>query len=94
VCPPIFLVARTQDSLYKGDMKPFMHRPALVEAINIAGSQAKLAKAIGKQQGHVWFWLKEAKKISPSIAIKIEQATDGKVSRARLCPELSPEYRP
>jgi hypothetical protein len=33
-------------------MKPFMHRPALVEAINIAGSQAKLAKAIGKQQGH------------------------------------------
>lgn len=75
-------------------MEPFKHRPALVKAINHAGSQAALAKKIGKQQGHIWFWLHEAKKLSPSIAIKIEHATKGEVSRSDLCPELSPEYQP
>jgi DNA-binding transcriptional regulator YdaS (Cro superfamily) len=70
------------------------HHEALKEAIKVMGSQAALARAVGKQQGHVWFWLKEAKKLSPSIAIKIEHATDGKVSRHDLCPELSPEFKP
>jgi DNA-binding transcriptional regulator YdaS (Cro superfamily) len=70
------------------------HRVALKEAIKVMGSQAALAEAIGKKQGHIWFWLHEAKKLSPSIAIKIEQATDGRVSRTRLCPELSPEFQP
>lgn len=70
------------------------HREALLEAIEHAGGQAALAKAVGKKQGHIWFWLNRANKLSPSIAIKIEQATGGKVSRERLCPELSPEFQP
>lgn len=70
------------------------HRKALQEAIDALGSQAALARALKKKQGHIWFWLHEAKKLSPSIAIQIERATDGKVSRARLCPELSPEFKP
>lgn len=68
------------------------HHEALRKAIEIAGGQAALAKAVGKSQGHVWFWLNEAKKISPTVAIKIEKATGGQVSRASLCPELSPEF--
>jgi DNA-binding transcriptional regulator YdaS (Cro superfamily) len=75
-------------------MKEQPHVPALREAIKVMGNQTALAKAIGKEQGHIWFWLKRAQKIPPTIAIKIEQATDGKVSRDRLCPELSPEYQP
>jgi DNA-binding transcriptional regulator YdaS (Cro superfamily) len=84
-----FLVALAQESLYQGGMKPTPpHRAALMEAIEIKGSQLALAKALGKQQGHVSFWLHKAKKISPSIAIAIEQATGGIVPRHRLCPEL------
>jgi DNA-binding transcriptional regulator YdaS (Cro superfamily) len=67
---------------------PYPHRAALQEAIEIKGSQLALAEALGKKQGHVSFWLHKAKKISPSIAIAIEQATDGMVPRHRLCPEL------
>lgn len=64
------------------------HVEALREAITECGGQSGLAKAVGKEQGHVWFWLKRAKKISPEIAIKIERATKGKVARDRLCPAL------
>lgn len=75
-------------------MKQPSHVKPLQEAIEIVGSQAELARRLKKKQGHIWFWLKEAKKLSPGIAIKIEQATDGKVPRHRLCPELSPEFQP
>ena len=68
------------------------HVEPLREAIEIVGSQAKLAKAIGKEQGHIWFWLNRAQKITPPIAVKIEQATGGKVSRTKLCPELDPGF--
>lgn len=57
------------------------------------GGQTALAKAIGKEQAHVWFWLHKAQKLPPKIAIDIERVTQGKVARARLCPELAaPEY--
>lgn len=88
-----FLVARPQARLYIEGMQPHQpHHEALIEAIKIAGSQAALAKKLGKKQGHVWFWLNQAKKLTPTIAIKIEHATG--VSRDRLCPELDPEYLP
>jgi DNA-binding transcriptional regulator YdaS (Cro superfamily) len=67
---------------------PYPHRAALKEAIDRLGGQVALADALGKKQGHVWFWLNRAKKLSPSIAIEIEQATGGIVPRHRLCPEL------
>lgn len=72
----------------------YEHKEPLQEAIEILGSQAALAKAIGKQQGHIWFYLNEAQKIPPALAIKIEHATKGKVSREKLCPELDPEFQP
>lgn len=72
----------------------YAHRQPLREAITILGGQAALATAIGKKQGHIWFYLNEAQKLPPALAIKIELATEGKVSRDRLCPALSPEFQP
>ena len=68
------------------------HRTALERAIKIMGSQAALAEAIGKKQGHIWFYLKKAQKLPPALAIKIEKATEYRVPRSDLCPELSPEF--
>lgn len=67
------------------------HREALLEAIKIAGSQSALAKALGKKQAHVWFWLNEAKKFPPAVAVQIEEATG--VSRQRFCPDVFRELR-
>jgi DNA-binding transcriptional regulator YdaS (Cro superfamily) len=72
----------------------YEHREPLERAIKIVGSQAELARKLDKKQGHIWFWLKDAQKLPPAIAIQIEKATGGKVGRGELCPELAPEYQP
>lgn len=48
---------------------------ALQKAVDIAGSQAALARLVGKKQGHIWWWLNEKSPLPPEIAIKIELAT-------------------
>jgi DNA-binding transcriptional regulator YdaS (Cro superfamily) len=63
------------------------HHEPLKRAIDICGSQKALADRIGKRQGHVWFWLNKARRIPIEDAVKIEHATEGKVSRQELCPE-------
>jgi DNA-binding transcriptional regulator YdaS (Cro superfamily) len=68
-------------------------REALKDAIRIKGTQAALAEAIGKEQGHIWFWLNKAKKLPAEIAIAIEQATNGKVPRSRLRSDIFPEKK-
>lgn len=65
-----------------------MHQEALQRAIDIAGGQSALARLLGKKQGHVWHWLHQVQRLSPEIAIAIERATEGKVSRGELRPDI------
>lgn len=64
-----------------------MHQEALTRAIEIAGSQSALARSIGKTQQLVSLLLKGAK-ISAEVAVAIEGATEGKVHRHELRPDL------
>lgn len=58
------------------------------EAITAAGSQAKLALAIGTTQSHVSYILTRAKRIPPEVAIAIDHFTDGKIAKRDLRPDL------
>lgn len=60
----------------------------LQKAINIAGSQSALARAIGVTQAHIWNWLNRNKKVPASQVIKIEKAVG--VSRHDLRPDIYP----
>lgn len=63
---------------------------ALQEAVKIVGGQTALAEKIGKKQGHIWHWLNESKKAPAEAVLAIEAATDGKVSRHQLRPDIYP----
>ena len=66
-----------------------MKRKPLHRAIAIAGSQAELARRIGKNQQDVHYWLHDAKKGVPAEhAAAIEQATGGIVKREELRPDI------
>lgn len=63
-------------------------RPHIERAVKIAGSQRALAEKAGlSQQGISWL-LNEAPQISAEVAIKIERATDGEVTRQMLRPDM------
>lgn len=49
--------------------------PGLTKAIRIAGSEAALAKAIGRSQASVWEWSKVTGRVSAEDAVAIERAT-------------------
>lgn len=52
------------------------HPPKGLEAaIKAAGSQAALARAIGRKQPSVWAWLNESGRVSAEDAVAIERAT-------------------
>lgn len=59
---------------------------ALERAVELAGGQSALARAIGKSQSHIWHWLKVAKRVPAEAAVAIEKATG--VSRKELRPDL------
>jgi TorA maturation chaperone TorD len=61
---------------------------ALELAISRAGGQSALARAIGKSQGHVWHWVKVAKRVPAEAVLAIETATG--VSRTELRPDVYP----
>lgn len=61
---------------------------ALRKAIEIAGSQAALARKIGKRPGHVWAWLNRDQKVPAEICRLIEEATAGQVTRHELRPDV------
>lgn len=70
-----------------------MQNTALEKAITLAGGQTALAALISTdekpfRQSHVWSWLRRDKKLSPQVALLIERATDGSVTRSELCPEF------
>lgn len=64
-----------------------MTKKALSEAIDKAGGQTALAKAIGKTQGHISKWL-EREYIPAEFVLPIEKATG--VPRHELRPDLYP----
>jgi DNA-binding transcriptional regulator YdaS (Cro superfamily) len=55
----------------------------LHRAVQIVGSQAKLARACAVAQGHVAMWVIR-QKVPADKVLKIEQATAGKVTRHEL----------
>lgn len=58
---------------------------ALKQAIQQAGGQTDLARAIGSTQGHVSQWLRRGK-VPADKVLKIERATG--VPRERLRPDI------
>jgi len=61
---------------------------ALEKAIQVVGGQTKLARALGKSQGHVWAWLRRDHRVPAEYCIRIEQAIGGQVIRYELRPDV------
>lgn len=60
-------------------------------AVEIAGGQSALARAIGGtvKQAHVWYWLNKDDALVPAEhCLTIEQATGGQVTRHELRPDV------
>ena len=64
-----------------------MSNALIRKAIGIAGSQCELARRCGKKQGHVSYWLK-ADRVTAEVAILIEGATGGSITRYQLRPDV------
>lgn len=62
---------------------------ALNRAIEVAGSQSELARAIGVSSTSVWRMVNRAKRMSAQLVLKAEAATG--VSRHDLRPDLYPQ---
>ncbi len=62
---------------------------AIKAAIDIVGSQQKLAEACQVRQPSVWAWLHGKKKVSAENAIRIERATNGQIPAYEIRPDLS-----
>ncbi len=67
---------------------------ALHRAIDSAGSQRALAEKIGKKQGQIGNWIHRDKKVPAEVCAAIEQATDGRVTRYELRPDVFGETPP
>lgn len=65
-------------------MKPIDY---LRKAVELKGSQAKLAKAAGVKQPSIWKALR-AGRPSAELAVAIERATEGAIRRHHLRPDL------
>ena len=63
------------------------HRILIERAIEIRGSQVKLAEAIGCSQQQISYLL-GAKRVSAEMAVAIDRATNGQVSRHDLRPDI------
>jgi DNA-binding transcriptional regulator YdaS (Cro superfamily) len=65
----------------------------LKRAVKVVGSQAALAKALGVKPQHVWNWLNRDQRVPAEQVLPIEAATEGKVTRHELRPDLYPPER-
>ncbi len=69
-------------------------RKLIEAAVTIHGSQAKLATAMGCSQQQIAYLLK-ASSITAEMALKIDSATNGKVSKHKLRKDIfGPEPQP
>jgi DNA-binding transcriptional regulator YdaS (Cro superfamily) len=72
-------------------MMPIMQVSELLQtAIEEAGSQAKLGKAIGCSQNAIW-QAKNRGTVTGEMAVAIERVTNGKVTKQQLRPDLFAE---
>jgi len=67
----------------------------LITALELAGSQAELARRLREQgkavkQQHIWNWLNRDKKVPPDMAKPICAAFNGLIAPHDLCPDLYP----
>ena len=67
---------------------------SLTHAVELVGGQSALARACGKKQGHVWWWLNRSGRVPAESVIAVELATGGRVSRHALRPDLYPNDPP
>ena len=81
------LVDVTQESLYRARMNEL---GALEKAVELAGGQTALARAVDVKQGHIWWWLNRSGKAPAEKCIDIERATAGAVTRHELRPDVYP----
>lgn len=66
-----------------------MSNEALSRAVELAGGQKPLADLVGTTQSQVWYWLSRSKRGVPGeFAAKIEDATNGQVTRHDLRPDI------
>ena len=63
-------------------------KQSIQQAVEIAGGQTALAKMVGVSQPHIWNWLNRDNKLPLERALAIERATMGKVTVAKLRPDL------
>lgn len=62
---------------------------AVARAVEVAGGQLRLARAIGASQSTVWEWLKRSPRgVHPEWVLRVEAATG--VPRHHLRPDLYP----
>lgn len=62
-------------------------RDLVEQAIEKAGSQGKLAAACGVKQQSIWT-AKQAGRVSPKLALRIQAATNGAIKASELCPDF------
>lgn len=62
--------------------------PLMIAAIKAAGSQAELGRRTGYAQQHISKLLNREIAVGAEMAVAIEKATDGRVSRWKLRPDL------
>jgi DNA-binding transcriptional regulator YdaS (Cro superfamily) len=65
-----------------------MRNPDIARAIEIAGSQRRLAEKTGLAQQMISKLLNGERGISAETAVAIEKATNGAIHRSRLRPDL------
>ena len=66
---------------------------ALHKAVILLGSQSALARAIRVKQQNIWSWLHIARKVPAEYCLAIEKATQGKVRREELRPDIFGEEK-
>lgn len=64
---------------------------ALHKAIEIAGGQSALGRLIGKDQRTIWAWINTTQKVPAEDVLAIETATERKVTRHELRPDIYPK---
>lgn len=64
---------------------------ALKVAKDTLGTEAALADAVGVKQPSVNYILKSGKRVPAEWCLPIERATEGKITRHQLRPDLYPE---
>lgn len=69
-----------------GLMKPNIEHLFAV-ALEIAGNETRLAQLAGCSQNAIWA-ARRAGRVSATMAVRLEAATDGKVPRWKLRPDL------